>query len=688
MFAVAVANLASLALERVERQRVEEELRIANAAAEAANQAKSLFLANMSHEIRTPMNGVFGMTDLLARTPLSAHQRRLVDNVRQSTTTLLTIINDILDLSRIEFGRINLDPNPFDIRDQLESAVDLFSGEATLKGIELTHFFASDVPEIVVGDAGRLRQICVNLLGNAMKFTGRGDISLRVTIETDTARQPRLRIEIRDTGIGIDPHVLGTLCKPFTQANSSINRQFGGTGLGLSISQNLIAMMAGTLTLESTPNLGTTAIVSIPLILPDIAATASEPLQKLFAGVPLLVFSQQATNRDIMLSYLWTSGGAVNTANSPDRAIQSIATAIATQRPYRAIIVDSGIDDVTATTLVRRIKTNTDTASLPIIVVTSLRRKTDAAESQDWGADAVVRKPLRRRDLLDAIARAVGMSAVNPVAAPVASQPARYQGHVLVAEDNPVNIEVAREFLTVIGCTCEVVRTGVEAIAAIEKTRFDLVLMDCQMPEIDGRTATLHIRTRERQSGARPVPIVAVTANAFSDDRAAALAAGMNGYLSKPYSEIELRAIIAQWLAPSSEVQSAPIFEVQTDDDSVPSCLDMALLAPLRRNHPELLRRMFAAFATHTPVTYRQINDAIAETNHDALRIAAHSLKSSSANVGALRLSRLCAELEQFGHEKEAAQWAAAAERLTREWHAVEDAIRQQQTLPTSLSAA
>ena len=696
LFAVAIANLASLALERVERQRIEEELRIANAAAEAANQAKSLFLANMSHEIRTPMNGVFGMTDLLTRTPLSAHQRRLVDNVHQSTTTLLTVINDILDLSRIEAGRIDLDPQPFDIRDQFESAVDLFTSEASSKGIELSHFFASDVPDSVVGDSGRLRQICVNLLGNAMKFTSSGDVSLRVTVDAGTVEQPSpqptLRIEIRDTGIGIDPAILGSLCQPFTQADASINRRFGGTGLGLSISHSIIAMMAGTLTIESTPNIGTTVIVSIPLVRPKPTATTIEPQRQPLAGLALLVVAQPPTSRDIMLSYLAAGGATVDATESADTAQQLMVAAVAAHRPYRAIIIDHAIDDAFASTLLQRLKASTDTCAVPIILVGALRRTTDAAETQDWGGDAVVSKPLRRRDLLDALSRAISGDAPQSQPTTAALRPTIYKGHVLVAEDNPVNIEVAREYLAVIGCSCQVVRTGTEAIAAIEKQSFDLVLMDCQMPEMDGRTATQHIRGREARSGSPPLPIVAVTANAFSDDRAAALAAGMNGYLSKPYREAELRAVIAQWITPSSEPVSesvpAPAAAFQAHSDPSASPLDMALLAPLRRNHPALLRRMFAAFATHTPETFRQMCDAINDANQDTLRIAAHSLKSSSANVGALRLSQLCAELEHLGDETEANRWAAASEQLTREWHSVEAAIHQQQRLLSNIAAA
>ncbi len=673
LFAVAVANLASLALERVERQRVEEDLRRANAAAEAANQAKSQFLANMSHEIRTPMNGICGMTDLLTRTPLTPHQRRLVDTVGQSAKSLLTILNDILDLSKIEAGRVEIDIQPFDIRASIESAVDLFTSQAASKGIELVHFIANDVPEFTSGDGGRFRQVCVNLIGNAVKFTASGEVLVAVSVKQTDSGDKRLEIVIRDTGIGIDEDKIAQLCQPFVQADPSISRRFGGTGLGLSIAQSLVALMGGTTTISSRIGSGTTVSISLPLLADTEHGASTTATSGALAGITILAISRRATSRNVIAAYMTHAGACLVTTESALGAIRLVDRAHQDQRAFTAVIIDATVDDEQYRALVTRLRSDVRNRDMKIALVTSLRRKDDLIEPADSGIDAVITKPLRRDELIEGIAAMLAGPPSGAMAGNGQERQPQTHAHVLVAEDNPVNLELACAYLTDIGCTFEVVRTGAAAVEAARHRHFDLILMDCQMPEMDGLTATRRLRELDRESDKPSIPIVVVTANAFADARTEAFAAGVDGFLLKPYNKSELRDAIGGWLT----VHTVPA-RIETDRQNDEATLNIATLESLRHNRPELLVRLLNAFSTYAPKAVVTIDDAVANRNINALKLATHSLKSSSANVGAQRLSNLCREIEALCEARDNDAAFAATTRLAGEWLSVRQAVDEQ----------
>jgi signal transduction histidine kinase/CheY-like chemotaxis protein/HPt (histidine-containing phosphotransfer) domain-containing protein len=709
MTITAVAQIVALAVERHQRLRVERRLRHANRAAEEANKAKSLFLANMSHEIRTPMNGVFGMTDLLMQTELSERQSRLVGTINQSAKTLLTIINDILDVSRIESGKFELDRHEFDLRHCVEGAVEMFAEDAQKRGLELAFFMAGDVPELVVGDAVRLRQICINLIGNALKFTKAGHVSVRVEMVGQAPDTATVRFEINDTGIGIDPQVRERLFQPFAQADSSITRRFGGTGLGLSISRHLVQLMNGRIDLESTPGVGTRITFTLPM---TIAAARTKEIRadiSVLAGKRVLVVDDRDMNREIITAYLDGCGAKVDAARSAESALDQMRAAANEGSPFAVAIIDMIMPTLNGLELADLVRADPAIAKTELIMVTSMSWKGDAKAVRARGIRNLLTKPVRRSDLLEAVCNALTAASVPAGIAPVPADRAvrvRVDAHILVAEDNPVNEEVAREHLTSLGCTVSVARNGIEAVEAFGLGAFDLILMDCQMPELDGLSATQRIRAIEQTADAKRTPIVAVTANAFAEDRVACLAAGMDGYMSKPFTEDQLIDALNKWCpdrvaielaaAPPAEAGNPraappkpsrkkkasskpgkPSRKAPPRDRSVeampprPADLDPAFMVGLRDRTPKLFERLIETYLGHTPKTVESLANAVADGNVAALKLAAHSLKSSSANVGARRVAELARRLEALAAGNEPAAVAALACDLEAEFEAV-----------------
>ena len=650
LLATAVAQLAALAVERSNRQRVERDLRHANIAAEQANRAKSQFLANMSHEIRTPMNGVFGMTELLMKSRLTTRQRRHVGTIHESAKTLLTVINDILDLSRIEDGKLTIDLQPFDLHQCLESSVELFAEEAQRRGLELNVFIAPETPAHVIGDAGRLRQVCVNLLSNALKFTKFGSVSLRVVSECTADDVTTIRFEVADTGIGVDPGVTARLFQPFMQADSSITRRFGGTGLGLSISRHLVGLMGGAIAMDSEPGRGTRVAFTLPLSRADIGRETVPIGADVLAGRRVLVVDDRDSNREIMVDYLSGVGASPVNARNSELALDLLKSAADAGHPFDVAIVDMLMPDMDGLTLCRTIRADARIGGMGLVMVTSMTWDGDAQAARELGLSRLLTKPVRRGDLIEAAARAVVEpmpSVVNNVAAVSMDVEIVFDAHVLLAEDNPVNEEVARELLLSMGCTVHAVANGRSACAAFEHGRYDLVLMDCQMPEMDGLTATQRMRQIEAAQGRLRTPIVAVTAHAFEADRAACHAVGMDDYLMKPFTEHQLRAVLERWLSDKSERPGARLATAATmPDPEQTDTLDASLIADLRKRRPQLLERLLAAYLTHSPVAVAQLLEAAANRRVEALYLAAHSLKSSSANVGAKRVAEIARRIE------------------------------------------
>ena len=707
LFAIAIASFASLAFERQERTRVEVELREAYKSVEAANKAKSLFLANMSHEIRTPMNGVFGMTDLLMRTELTERQTKFVNVISGSAKRLLTIINDILDISRIESGKLDLDTHEFSFRACVEDSVELVAGEAERKGIELDVFIASDVPESVTGDSGRIRQVLTNLVSNAVKFTSAGSVSVRVTSSAGADNVAKLSVEVADTGIGIPADVQKTLFAPFQQADTSISRRFGGTGLGLSISRHLIEMMGGQIRLDSTPGVGTTITFSVPLAINE-AASRLVATRKDLDGLRVLVVDDRETNIEVLTSYLSDYGAMPSSATRAAAAFEALCTANEAGEPFDVVLVDMLMPQGNGFEFAHMVRSNPGLSNLRMVLVTSLNWRGDTKVARELGFAAFLSKPVRREDLIKAVRQSVSVgeiAATRPVADVREQDPVPTGFRVLVAEDNPVNVEVAREYLEGMGCEVTCAENGIEAVRAFETGTFDIVLMDCQMPELDGLEATRRIRDIQRQKITRATPIIAITANAYAEDRDLCMEAGMDDYMSKPFSEEQLRRMLARWAPKTVEAGAAasgatspsgtPAVIVVPEPEqpvSAEGAIEMPVLLQMQKTHATLLSRLLDTYLGYSPKAIQQMMAALEAQDHGQLKITAHSLKSSSANLGAMKLSGLCRDLEHRLKSTEAwdgPAYGAAVMEIENAFFEANAALRQfKESLPPPVAKA